>query len=112
MIGASATRSAVYSATSSRGHGNDQAPPATLSTPSTVRADDECQLFVWPALVGGGKPSLPSDTQAQLELLDERRFSNGVVYLRDATRAEPRSFRACRRQRHDVRLDPFDAVRG
>ena len=43
---------------------------------------DECQLFVVPMLVGGGKPSLPSDTRAELELLDERRFSSGVVYLR------------------------------
>jgi dihydrofolate reductase len=43
---------------------------------------DECHLFVIPVLVGGGKPSLPSGTRAELELLDERRFSNGVVYLR------------------------------
>jgi dihydrofolate reductase len=43
---------------------------------------DECHLFIHPVLVGGGKPSLPSDMHAELELLDERRFSNGVVYLR------------------------------
>jgi dihydrofolate reductase len=43
---------------------------------------DECHLFIYPVLVGGGKPSLPSGTRAALELLDERRFSNGVVYLR------------------------------
>jgi dihydrofolate reductase len=43
---------------------------------------DECQLFVWPLLVGGGKPALPTDTRADLELLDERRFGNGVVHLR------------------------------
>jgi dihydrofolate reductase len=43
---------------------------------------DECHLFIVPVLVGGGKPSLPIDTRAELELLDERRFSNGVVYLR------------------------------
>jgi dihydrofolate reductase len=46
---------------------------------------DECQLFLWPVLVGGGKPALPSDTRAELELLDERRFSNGVMYLRYRT---------------------------
>jgi dihydrofolate reductase len=46
---------------------------------------DECQLFIWPVLVGGGKPALPSGTHAELELLDERRFSNGVVYLRYRT---------------------------
>jgi dihydrofolate reductase len=43
---------------------------------------DECQLFVWPMVVGGGKPALPTDTRADLELLDERRFGNGVVLLR------------------------------
>ena len=43
---------------------------------------DECQLFIHPVFVGTGKPSLPRDTRANLELLDERRFSNGVVYVR------------------------------
>jgi dihydrofolate reductase len=43
---------------------------------------DECHLFIWPVVLGGGKPALPTDTRAELELLDERRFSNGVVYLR------------------------------
>jgi dihydrofolate reductase len=43
---------------------------------------DECQLFIWPVFVGAGKSSLPRDTRADLELLDERRFSNGVVYVR------------------------------
>jgi len=43
---------------------------------------DECQLFIHPVFVGTGKPSLPRDTRANLELLDERRFRNGVVYVR------------------------------
>src|SRR4051812_5652592 len=43
---------------------------------------DECQLFICPVFVGTGKSSLPRDTRADLELLDERRFSNGVVYVR------------------------------
>jgi dihydrofolate reductase len=43
---------------------------------------DECQLLVHPALLGGGKPGLPLGPRAALELLDERRFGNGVVYLR------------------------------
>ena len=43
---------------------------------------DECQLLIYPVLVGNGKPALPRDTRAQLELLDERRFTNGVVYVR------------------------------
>jgi dihydrofolate reductase len=43
---------------------------------------DECQLFLTPVVVGGGTRSLPDDVRLQLELLDERRFANGVVYLR------------------------------
>jgi dihydrofolate reductase len=43
---------------------------------------DEIHLFVGPAVVGRGKPALPGDLRIDLELLDERRFGNGVVYLR------------------------------
>jgi dihydrofolate reductase len=43
---------------------------------------DECRLFVWPVILGGGKPALPRRDRDDLELLDERRFSNGVVQLR------------------------------
>jgi dihydrofolate reductase len=48
---------------------------------------DEINLFVAPVVVGGGKPALPSDLLLSLELLDERRFGNGVVYLRYRIRA-------------------------
>jgi dihydrofolate reductase len=47
-----------------------------------ARLVDECQLFIHPVFVGTGKPALPRDARAELELLDEHRFSNGVVYLR------------------------------
>jgi len=43
---------------------------------------DECHLFLWPVVLGGGKPALATDARAELELLGERRFSNGVVHLR------------------------------
>ncbi|MFI5936532.1 dihydrofolate reductase family protein [Actinoplanes sp. NPDC051494] len=43
---------------------------------------DECRLIVWPVIVGGGKPGLPTGLRADLDLLDERRFGNGVVHLR------------------------------
>ena len=46
---------------------------------------DEYHLFVWPVVVGGGKQFLPNRVRLQLELLDERRFGNGVVYLRYRT---------------------------
>jgi dihydrofolate reductase len=43
---------------------------------------DEFRLFLTPILVGGGNAALPDDVRLRLELLNERRFSNGVVYLR------------------------------
>lgn len=42
---------------------------------------DECQLLLGPVIVGAGKRALPAKVHAQLELLDERRFRSGVVYL-------------------------------
>src|SRR4029453_12174965 len=46
---------------------------------------EEVHLFVWPVVVGGGKHFLPDRVRFQLELLDERRVGNGVVYLRYRT---------------------------
>lgn len=43
---------------------------------------DECQLLLAPVLVGGGKRALPSGVRSDLELLDERRFASGFVFLR------------------------------
>ncbi len=42
---------------------------------------DEFHLFLGPVLVGAGKRALPDGIRAQLELLDECRFTNGVVHL-------------------------------
>jgi dihydrofolate reductase len=42
---------------------------------------DELHLFLTPVVVGGGKRSLPNNVRLKLELLDERRFGNGVVHL-------------------------------
>lgn len=47
---------------------------------------DEIQMFVCPALAGGGKPFFPQGVQASLELVDERAFHNGVVAVRYAVR--------------------------
>ena len=54
---------------------------------------DEVQLVVVPYVLGGGKPALPKGLR--LDLLEERRFANGAVFLRyrpagDAT-ARPKS---------------------
>jgi len=45
---------------------------------------DEIQLLLGPILVGGGKAALPDDVRVRLELVDERRFAGGVVFLRYA----------------------------
>jgi dihydrofolate reductase len=43
---------------------------------------DECHLLLFPVIVGGGKRALPEGARARLELLAQRRFGSGVVYLR------------------------------
>jgi dihydrofolate reductase len=46
---------------------------------------DEIQLLVAPAVVGGGKQTLPDGVHVKLELIDERRFVSGMVFLRYRT---------------------------
>jgi dihydrofolate reductase len=48
---------------------------------------EECHLFVTPVVVGGGTHALPDGLHLRLELVDERRFRNGVVHLHYRTRA-------------------------
>ena len=47
---------------------------------------DECHLFLTPVVVGGGTSFLPDHLRLELDLLDERRFGNGVVHLHYAIR--------------------------
>jgi AcrR family transcriptional regulator len=47
---------------------------------------DEWHLFLTPIVVGGGTRLFPDDAFVELELVDERRFGNGVVHLRYRTR--------------------------
>jgi dihydrofolate reductase len=47
---------------------------------------DDYPLFVVPVVVGAGKQALPRDVRIELELLDERRFRNGTVFLHYRTR--------------------------
>jgi dihydrofolate reductase len=42
---------------------------------------DEYHLFVTPVVVGGGNSALPDGVFVNLELVDERRFTGGVVHL-------------------------------
>jgi dihydrofolate reductase len=42
---------------------------------------DEVRVLVTPIVVGGGKQFLPDKVRMNLELTEERRFRNGVVFL-------------------------------
>lgn len=42
---------------------------------------DEWHFFVVPVIVGGGRRALPDGFNQKLELLDQRRFGNGTVFL-------------------------------
>jgi dihydrofolate reductase len=59
--------------------------PALAGAALSAGLVDEISLFLVPVVVGGGKPALP-DTRLRLELLDERRFPGGTVFLRYAVR--------------------------
>jgi dihydrofolate reductase len=48
---------------------------------------DELHQLVTPIVVGGGNRFLPDGLRIKLELLDERRFGNGVVHLHYRTKA-------------------------
>ena len=47
---------------------------------------DEYQLFVVPVVVGAGTQALPRGRRIELQLVDERRFGNGTVFLRYRSR--------------------------
>jgi dihydrofolate reductase len=47
---------------------------------------DDVYLYLNPIAVGGGKPALPGTVR--LELVDERRFTGGVVYLHYTVRRQ------------------------
>jgi len=47
---------------------------------------DDVHLFVFPVVVGGGKPGLPRGVRLDLELVAEHRFASGVVHLHHRTR--------------------------
>src|SRR5262245_55541801 len=47
---------------------------------------DETHLFLSPVIVGGGTSAFPGHVRLDLELLDERRFAGGFVYLHHRVR--------------------------
>jgi dihydrofolate reductase len=63
--------------------------PALAAAAIAAGLVDELHLFLNPIVVGGGKPALPGGVRVPLELMDERRFDSGVVYVRYSTRGAP-----------------------
>ena len=47
---------------------------------------DELHLLISPVVVGGGNRALPDDVRLDLELMDERRFGNGVIHVHYRTK--------------------------
>jgi len=45
---------------------------------------DEIQPFVVPAVLGGGMPFLTASSASKYQLMDSRRFANGMTFLRCA----------------------------
>jgi len=43
---------------------------------------DEVVLYVWPIILGGRNPALPTGARVDLDLIDEHRFDSGAVLLR------------------------------
>jgi dihydrofolate reductase len=65
----------------SAGHDITVGGPDLAAHAIKVGLVDECHLFVTPVVVADGKRFLPHHVHLELELLDERRFGNGVVHL-------------------------------
>jgi len=66
------------------GEGNIAIGGATLAAEAAASGlIDEYRARVYPVLVGGGIPFFPQrERQVELELVESRTFSSGVVYLR------------------------------
>jgi dihydrofolate reductase len=56
--------------------------PGLAATAIRAGLVDEYHLFVTPVMVGGGTPVFPDGVRTWLDLVDQRRFASGVVYLR------------------------------
>jgi dihydrofolate reductase len=56
--------------------------PALAAQALAAGLVDECRVFLTPVVVGGGTRALPAGLRMRLDLIDERRFSSGAIYLR------------------------------
>jgi dihydrofolate reductase len=64
------------------GHDLSIGGPALAAEAIRAGLVDEYHVFLVPVLVGAGKRAFPDGVREELELLDERGFGSGVVYLR------------------------------
>jgi dihydrofolate reductase len=55
--------------------------PTLAAHAITAGLVDEYQLFVVPVVVGGGTRCLPDGIRLDLQLVDQRRFDNGMLYV-------------------------------
>jgi riboflavin biosynthesis pyrimidine reductase len=72
---------AVRQMKASAGHDINVGGPGLTARAIEAGLVDEYHLFLAPIVVGGGTRALPDDVRVELELLDERRFGNGVVHV-------------------------------
>jgi dihydrofolate reductase len=66
---------------SNRDHDLEVAGPNLAAHAFRAGLVDECQLFLVPIVLGGGKPALPRDSSLKFDLVTERTFESGVVFL-------------------------------
>jgi dihydrofolate reductase len=78
-------REAVRQLKAQAGHDLSVGGPHLAAQAFKAALVDECRLFLAPIVVGGGNRALPDQVRLQLELLEERRFGNGMVHLRYRT---------------------------
>jgi dihydrofolate reductase len=73
---------AIYELKAQSPRGISVAGPTLAATAIRAGLVDEYHLLVVPTMLGGGTRVLPGNVRITLGLLDERRFANGMVYLR------------------------------
>ena len=78
---------AVQQLKASAGHDISIGGPDLAAQAIKAGLVDEYHVFVVPYVAGGGTRFLPDKVRLELELLDERRFGNGVIHLHYRTRA-------------------------
>ena len=79
---------AVRKLKANAGHDMNIAGPELANQAIEAGLVDEVQIRICPVLVGGGKRYLPGGVRLDLELLEERRFRCGDIFLRYAVRGQ------------------------